>query len=372
MGIVRLLLAVAVLGHHATILDWEILDGDDAVRGFFIISGFYMALILNGKYAGRPLRLFWTNRLLRLYPAYAVVLLLSLAALIILDVHPFSSLGRMLRLMDNDPLTIAFMTWTNGMVLGQEWLFNLALTPDGGGLFWPAGPGGTRAFVCALIPQAWSLSLEFTFYLAAPWLVRNGARRMVLVLAASLALRLGFALAGPEADRISHYLLPTELYLFMAGALAWRLYQTLRPIPWARRLGLPALASLTAVILSYQWLPAPWRFPFFALLLFAAIPPIFASYAGNRLDRTLGELSYPVYLIHFLVIALAENYLPDLPGTGLLALVLLAGATLYLTVDRPMDRLRQRRLAAPLVLPASPDNVAAGMAPAHAPITPRP
>ena len=365
-------MAVAVLGHHATILDWDILDGDDAVRGFFIISGFYMALVLNGKYADRFLRLFWTNRFLRLYPAYAVVLVLSLAALLVLGVHPFASLGRMLRLMDNDPLTISFVTWTNGMVMGQEWLFNLALAPDGGGLFWPAGPAGTRAFVCSLIPQAWSLSLEFQFYLAAPWLVRSGVRRMVPVFAAGLALRLGFALAGPEANRISHYLLPTELYLFMAGALAWRAYDALRATAWPRRLGPAALAALTAVILGYQWLPATWRFAAFALLLTASIPLVFGRFADNRLDRSLGELSYPFYLIHFLIIALAENYLPDLPGPALAAVVLLAAAALYLAVDRPVDRLRQRRLATALVLPTPIDQASAGMSPAVVPVTQHP
>lgn len=368
MGIVRLLLAVAVLGHHATILDWEILDGDDAVRAFFVISGFYMALILNGKYAGRPLRLFWTNRALRLYPAYAVVLALSLGALLILDVHPFASLGRMLRLVDNDPLTILTLAWTNTMVLGQEWLFSLAVAPDGGGLFWPSSPAGTRAFVCSMVPQAWSLSLEFCFYLAAPWLVRSGARRMALALAASLALRLGFALAGPEADRISHYLLPTELYLFMAGALAWRVYDSLRTTAWPRRLGAPALAVLAAAILCWQWFSAGWRFPCFILLLTASLPLIFGRFAHSRLDRTLGELSYPFYLIHFLVIALVENYLSELPETALMGAVFLAAAALYLAVDRPVDRLRQRRMEATLVLPA--DAGPGTMAPA--PVSVRP
>ena len=117
------------------------------------------------------------------------------------------------------------------------------------------------------------MSLELCFYLAAPWLVRNGARRMALAMAAGLALRLGFALAGPEADRISHYLLPTELYLFMAGALSWRAYEALRHKPWLRRLGLPAMACLTAMVLGYALLPAAWRFAAFILLLVAAVPP---------------------------------------------------------------------------------------------------
>ena len=42
-----------------------------SVQVFYIISGFYMALILNTKYVGPgSYRVFIANRLLRIFPAY--------------------------------------------------------------------------------------------------------------------------------------------------------------------------------------------------------------------------------------------------------------------------------------------------------------
>ena len=53
MGIIRILLAFAVLSHHTVVLDQELLPGTVSVRLFFILSGFYMSLILDGDYRGR-------------------------------------------------------------------------------------------------------------------------------------------------------------------------------------------------------------------------------------------------------------------------------------------------------------------------------
>ena len=89
MGSIRLFLACAVLVSHATSLEISILPGHVAVQVFFIISGFYMSLILRNKYKTETI-LFYTNRLFRLFPAYLFVLFLSLAALFSCDVPAFT------------------------------------------------------------------------------------------------------------------------------------------------------------------------------------------------------------------------------------------------------------------------------------------
>lgn len=42
---------------------------------FFMISGFYMSMIINERYAKLPVPTFYLSRTLRLYPVYAAVLL---------------------------------------------------------------------------------------------------------------------------------------------------------------------------------------------------------------------------------------------------------------------------------------------------------
>ena len=53
MGLIRALLAISViLAHSESFLGLSLVGGKVAVQAFFIISGFYMALILNEKYIG--------------------------------------------------------------------------------------------------------------------------------------------------------------------------------------------------------------------------------------------------------------------------------------------------------------------------------
>src|SRR4051794_12200737 len=82
MGTVRTVLALLVALSHMAAADAAAnhpLTGGAmmAVNLFFIISGFYMALILQTRYA-RDVRTFYIARALRLYPFYWVVVLVTL------------------------------------------------------------------------------------------------------------------------------------------------------------------------------------------------------------------------------------------------------------------------------------------------------
>jgi len=77
MGTLRLLLAFAVvIGHSAPIPGLPLLGAGLAVKVFFVVSGLYMALILSEKYEAQPHGrwLFYSNRFLRIFPLYWVVL----------------------------------------------------------------------------------------------------------------------------------------------------------------------------------------------------------------------------------------------------------------------------------------------------------
>jgi peptidoglycan/LPS O-acetylase OafA/YrhL len=74
-------------------MDISILPGLVAVQVFFIISGFYMSLILKEKYKTNTI-LFYTNRLFRPFPTYLLVLVLSVIALTTLDVDAFTHVDK--------------------------------------------------------------------------------------------------------------------------------------------------------------------------------------------------------------------------------------------------------------------------------------
>lgn len=86
MGCLRLLLALSVvIGHTSPIFGIRLVSGAAAVETFFMISGFYMALVINEKYfaEGQALKssykLFIEARAMRLYPLYALILVLTVA-----------------------------------------------------------------------------------------------------------------------------------------------------------------------------------------------------------------------------------------------------------------------------------------------------
>ena len=50
MGVLRVALAMAVLLGHLPLAQYQFIDAAAAVQAFYVISGFYMALVLEGKY----------------------------------------------------------------------------------------------------------------------------------------------------------------------------------------------------------------------------------------------------------------------------------------------------------------------------------
>src|SRR5271163_1338531 len=95
MGLIRILLASAVVMGHAGSRGF--LPPYYAVQGFFLISGFYMALI-HEKYAGIPL-VFYLNRYSRLAVSYWIV---AAVTSIVVMIHPVAVLpvGAKLREID--------------------------------------------------------------------------------------------------------------------------------------------------------------------------------------------------------------------------------------------------------------------------------
>ncbi|HEX3989012.1 MAG TPA: acyltransferase family protein, partial [Verrucomicrobiae bacterium] len=79
-------------------------------------------------------------------------------------------------------------------------------------------------------------------------------------------------------------------------------------------------------------------------LFIIAIPVLFLVSGKNGIDRLIGEMSYPVYLVHYLVIVVVANLLNIGPGAELgrisaVASVVLA-ALMYRKFIAPLDRKR--------------------------------
>src|SRR3954454_10811279 len=183
MGTLRFLLAIAVLLYHMSgvaLFDmpaYELmmvrpLSGNSAVETFFIISGFAMAGALSTRYRDRPVGRFYASRVLRLYPAYLLILAVHIVAAALLW-RPGLPQPVNLFMADAAQPPAERLVWTisSFLVVGKE--------------LWFQGNDFAKQFV----NPAWSLSIELQFYLLIPFLVRWPIRRLIVLFGLALAYR---------------------------------------------------------------------------------------------------------------------------------------------------------------------------------------
>lgn len=358
MGLLRLLLAIAVIIYHTGPL-WGIqsVGGVVAVESFFMISGFYMALVLNSKYPTGSYSLFITNRLLRLYPAYwamvGLTLLVSLVCYLRLGIplklEPYQQAADHLSL--GGWLGLSF---TNLFIVGQDVQMFLVIDPRGSWHF-SRDYLHSHPFVHQLmfVHQAWSMAIEIMFYMMAPWLLRRSSVVLVLVGIASLAGRLLLYRQGLNHDPWNYRFFPSELVFFVMGALAYRALLLLAPGWLTKLLYYASFGLLLSFTVLYQFVAAgPGRQVAYYICVAVALPFAFLHTRTSRWQRRAGELSYPLYVSHILVLLMMPLFLVKLPFLRPYQTLAVIGASVALSlvliryVIAPVERLRQRRLLA--------------------------
>ena len=233
MGSLRFLLAISVVYWHAGVfLGFPLVPGDTAVQCFYAISGFYMSLVLNEKYGSESSSylLFISNRFLRLFPAYAIVLLLTLwLALMVSGLSPSAALPFAVAWQSLTPIdwsSAALLIGSQIFMWGQD-IYLFFTLKHGALAFWPDFYTARQPLHPLLvIPQAWTLGLEFSFYLIAPFIVRRSVGAIMVAFAASLGVRLCLQFwFGYQGDPWSYRFFPSELAVFLIGALGYRVYK---------------------------------------------------------------------------------------------------------------------------------------------------
>lgn len=301
MGAVRLFLALAVLQSHvnsqylrpAQIYVNNVLvlgvNGGYAVMFFFIISGFLISFVLEEKYdwAGGTYA-FYKARVLRIYPLWWIAFI---AAVLLLAPDSWRSVLHM-------PLHVllsGFFIWGSDLLLSfktypmpYEQVF-----PDGLGL-------------------GWSLASEMTFYLVAPFILRS-TRASIFVLALSVLARMVLNLRYPlEQVGVNtwvlwcYYFFPSTAMFFVLGHLSRLFYRNVKLPSWIGGAGIAAAGFVC-------WLQdAHYNFEnvdFYVAVLFftVALPAMFKATKDSRIMNFLGDLTYPLYLSHGILLGLVNR-----------------------------------------------------------------
>jgi len=342
-GVLRTVLALLVIAQHLDHVgpvgmgwhSWA--SGTIAVMVFFCLSGYVITEAAERFYQGRPIQ-FAINRGLRIMPQYLLSLALSVGAIaLVVYLRPWS--------IPNSLVGHAGATLLAPDVI----LLNVFMVLPGIGKDAPTH-----------IPYVWALRAEVIFYAMLMLVIWASIYRRSLAyagLAVSAALLFVSSLLG-VGQEIFQY-----VPFFAMGVIAYFAFERRSRAFFAALAALFALSVWTCVRVS---IPASFTTTSFSasqsifhpvsfMLLVAAffvlvnvrIPSSLA-----KIDRAIGDLSYPLYLQQHAVILLGMTFLPSSYWTvaAVLVLTLVVAFGSDMAVEIPLrslrDRIRGRKLTA--------------------------
>ncbi|HUJ79229.1 MAG TPA: acyltransferase [Nitrospiria bacterium] len=348
-GVVRIFWAVCVMVSH---LCYPNLIGNYAVYGFYVLSGYLMTLIMHQTYGfhTRGRIKFAMNRALRLYPMYWAAAVLTLILIHLID--PASVVK-----FNPDMYAPADVksVFENALFIFPSWLSN-TVKPR-------------------LVPQAWSLTVEMCFYvLICIGVSRTFVRTMVWFVLSLFYVGLTYYVHAPVDYR--YYPIAAASLPFSIGGLLYFFSNNadIRSLYMRTKLSTNLLLAVMIInvivwISLYQGSMAHmhvvsklWRYGQLGFyinlllcsgLIFSIIMGGRVAFIGARIDRFIGDLSYPIYLMHWgvgLLVSFLVFGAPLRGGSpqGILSLIIsmvvitiLSTALIYL-LDRPIQTVRDK------------------------------
>jgi peptidoglycan/LPS O-acetylase OafA/YrhL len=343
-GTFRLLLAALVMGQHfgadlapaalaVTLAPFAL--GNVAVLVFFALSGFVITEAVDSVYRNRP-GSFLTNRLLRIVPHFVLAVALAMLA------HEFFRLAGGVRLWRSQPSFPDDAFNLPNMVMNL-----LAILPM-----------GKRMIQYDFLTITWAIRVEMAFYVAMAGCILVGRRlpwaRGYAVTASVVSLLLlplvWFAVIhGQGLMYLPYFAFGGALYFATSGSRPGRLI-ALISVP----LMLWQFVEDQLHIVPIQGIPLSLTGNLITLLILLSMMAALAFAPiskGRNVDRALGNLTYPLYLYHevvlIVVLTLTTGYSYLTVAIAVVLSFVTAAAMMALVdpaVTRHRDRVRGRAL----------------------------
>jgi peptidoglycan/LPS O-acetylase OafA/YrhL len=334
-GSYRSLLALIIVGQHLAGIN--MLLGNYAVFGFYILSGYLMTLIMqrNYGYSASGMIRYGITRLLRVYPTYWAAVLTSIILILLLGEERTTAFHNAIYL----PKSLTEILRNLFLVLPHDYLPRLS-------------------------PPAWALTVEVFFYaVIGLGLSRNRLITCIWLIVSALYHIIGYYMGLSWGQRF--FPIYAAALPFASGAMLYHFRDEL-----IRLLKIPIksidpylpLILWCAIIINWQLGDTfhIWRVKgtgFYinillcSLMVASLIKRPLLPVIPKWLDAKIGDLSYPIYLTHVqmgLIIytaldVMGLNYgrmdmrilLPALP------LVFLFAWFMDMAVSRPVERIRE-------------------------------
>lgn len=306
--------------------------GNYSVMAFFVLSGFLMTLIMHETYhfSVRGFKLFWINRILRLYPVYLVIFAFSLLAILL-----FPSVNR----HPDMHIPSSFMEWISNISMVYPEIIPHRFTPR-------------------VVPPSWALTNELFFYILISFGISKNLNRTIIWFFLSCGYFL-FTYLFKDLPTYRYSAILAASLPFSLGAL---LYFFTKKATLMKPSILMIVATYLGFILNAIYLSqinlgsinlGYYINLLLSLLLVFQLYSLHIDTKTSKIDRFIGHFSYPIYLSHFFVALLylawfgyQSNYSSfKLETSDVLLYSLLLFTFCYLIViliDLPFHRLKKQ------------------------------
>lgn len=340
-GIRAIAVMVVFIGHGTFVGEWW--PADLGVTIFFFLSGYLITTLLRREY-DRTRRIslgkFYLRRTLRILPpAYITIALCALVG----------AVGLLPSTMNGWGIAAEVLNVTNYYIVWAD-----------------AATGSPHTGLPPESSMLWSLAVEEHFYLVFPafmilmlWRRLSYRRIGWILVAACLAapvwrLALAFADAGfyrlyvSTDTRFDGLLAGAAMALLANPALGDR-------VPFITRRWFPAATALAAVTVAVvSLLPQAIGLTIGDSVIYACLVLVFwfiitrpdgavGRFLNSRIVAHIGLLSFSIYLLHRLVLALTQLWVEIPLAVDVISLIvtLLAAQLMYIAVEKPLGRVRK-------------------------------
>jgi peptidoglycan/LPS O-acetylase OafA/YrhL len=323
-GIVRFVLASLVVFFHITKF---VFIGELAVFCFFILSGYWVSLMYENKYAEKknPIFVFCCSRILRLAPIFYLVSLLNFIML-------YFYKREALNFLASFNLDTVFFWFSNIFLVGYNQIHSQPLVP------------------------AWSLDIEMQFYLLLPFLLLLMKSKINRFICTITSFLLSLTLFMFLDDLYVSKTILKYLVYFIIGV---SIYKSKIKFDNKTEKGFNIL--FLAILIIHYAIPELFNLVkttsngynglFNILTSFLLIPLLTNSVLrkSNPKDMFLGGMSYVLYLSHWMFIIPYNFYIREISKTEripyttvYLLITYLFSFLVFKYFDTPLDQLRKK------------------------------
>lgn len=313
------------------------IEASSAVDTFIILSGFAISFLLHKR--SQSYGKFMTGRVFRIYPVYLCCLALSIAASQLI------------------PHIMAAVVWRDTIYF--VWIKDLLLsesTAFGAHLFWHLTLLNgllPKVFLLnatgTLLTPAWSITLEWQYYLVAPFvarMVKSASGLLVLTGVAFLGMHFSKIWQNPQLA-----FFPAHLPLFLLGIGSYHFYARFGGDEKGNPLSNIAIVVVIAIGVLAQWHTVAlvlWALGFGCILArgkdpFSRALALLRRVLLSKWLQRLGAISYPLYLVHwpiiFGILYLVVRQVPGISSTHAAAVLIVAGLPVILLAAQAMHRM---------------------------------